>query len=689
MALGHGDPTERRDGGRSDAPASETIVVAMSRLRLAAAVCAAAASLVCVPATAHAAAQRPTVLLAFYPLSDKPPEDPALPETPILDRLDQRPELSLGLLGATQGRYDPFQALLDLTQGTRVSRAAYNPDKEPPLALYPQGKGGLIQGWLDARARAESAPADIVPGLLGQSVPGGIAYAGLTTGDNVEAVVAADRTGRIGRVSLGDSASLPLRAQRLLDDHQVVAAGLPTGDKGAEVLGELLEKRRPGELVIVIQSPPPRRAPQLLPVGVLGMGKPSSITSDTTRRTGLVAGIDVMPTVLDHIGVKVPKEVKGEPIRLEGKRDADMLRDLDDRLRVVGPRRFPALETLLATWLAITFLLGLLQDRRGIRTSLRLGALAFMWVLPMLLVTAALAPSRTAELAILAGGTFLLAVITDRLVPWPRAPMVPAAVTVVSYVVDLALGSDLIIRSLLGSNPRFGSRYFGIGNELEAAIPVLMFIGLAALMAHEGRSRRGAAIFAGCGLLLGAAVGSGRLGADVGGVITIGAGTAVATLLMLPGGVTKRGIAIAIVAPVLALVALAGLDLATGGNGHFTRTVLHAEGEGAIQDIVLRRYELAFNVLKRGFMPFATAIAILAILYGLKYRSRILGPLRGSPAWDAALGGSLACALAGALANDSGPLLLLIAAFVLLIAVSYVRGDPALARDPLDDPGYR
>jgi hypothetical protein len=267
--------------------------------------------------------------------------------------------------------------------------------------------------------------------------------------------------------------------------------------------------------------------------------------------------------------------------------------------------------------------------------------------------------------------------------------MIPAVVTVVSYVVDLALGSDLIIRSLLGSNPRFGSRYFGIGNELEAALPVVMFVGIAGYMAYRGRSRGGAAAFAVPGLLLGAAVGSGRLGADVGGVITIGAGTAVATLLMLPGGVTRKGIAAAIVAPVLAIAALAGLDLATGGNGHFTRTVLHADGKGALEDIVFRRYELAFNVLKRGFMPFATAIAILAILYGLRYRARILGSLAGSPAWDAAVGGSLACALAGALANDSGPLLLLIAAFVLLIGAAYVRGDPGLARDPATDLGYR
>ena len=129
--------------------------------------------------------------------------------------------------------------------------------------------------------------------------------------------------------------------------------------------------------------------------------------------------------------------------------------------------------------------------------------------------------------------------------------------------------------------------------------------------------------------MLGAAIGSGRLGADVGGVITVGGGAAVATLFMLPGGITKRAIVIACLVPVLAIVGLAALDLATGGNGHFTRTVLHAHGKSALSDIVIRRYELAFNALKRGLMPFATLIAVLTIVYGIKYRRARLRASRG------------------------------------------------------------
>jgi hypothetical protein len=121
------------------------------------------------------------------------------------------------------------------------------------------------------------------------------------------------------------------------------------------------------------------------------------------------------------------------------------------------------------------------------------------------------------------------------------------------------------------------------------------------------------------------------------------------------------------------------LDLATGGNSHFTRTVLHAHGDNALQDIVVRRYELAFNALKRGLMPFATAIAALTLIYGIKYRARIFAPLASSDVWRAALAGSVAAGVVGSLSNDSGPLLLVVSTFAVVAATVYIRGDPRLA----------
>lgn len=631
---------------------------------------------------ADAAARTPRVMLAFLPTNEDPPEDPGVPPVSILERLDQRTALALGLTGAVQGTYKQVQAYLDISQGTRTSLSAYKPREPPELAFYQEGRGALFQRWLETRDRAESAPADVLPGLLGASIPGGTAYVGVTGRAHLEAITAVDRAGRVGLVSIGNSRDISGRAREALRERRFVVVGLPTGAPGGVALNALIANHEPRDLLIVMQTPPDFRAPQLLPTGILGLGTPGALTSDTTRLPGIVAGIDLLPTVLEHLGVAVPKTVKGQAIRIEGKRDAAALQELTDRLRVVGGRRVPALQIMLVVWLAVMLACGVFADQRGIRAGLRVGALAFLWLLPVLLVTAVLAPARDVELFLIAGMTFTLGALTDRFVRWPRGPMVPGFVTVLAYVADLVQGSDLIIRSLLGPNPRSGSRYYGIGNELESTLPLVLFIALAALLWRQGRSVRTASAFGLSGLVLGAALGSGRLGADVGGVITVGAGTAVCVVLLLPGRLTLKRIAVVLAMPGLALVGLAGLDLATSGDGHFTRTVLQAEGEDALHDIVVRRYELAFGVLKRGAMPFITVIALLAIAYAARHRARVFAPLEDDEVWRAAILGGLGAAVAGALFNDSGPLLLIFGVFVLTIAVAYVRGDPRLARPP-------
>lgn len=646
----------------------------MSRPRPAALALALVAALIalCAPSPASAA---PRVVLAFLPQAEPGP----VSRTPIIDILDARSTLALGLSGATQGSYRREQALLDITQGTRTSSAAYEPRAPTPLTFFTDGKGGaLMLGWPDILRRADSAPAEIRPGTLGSLVPGGVAYAGVTGREQLEATVAATRDGTIENVSIGPAADLVARAHALLRTHRMVVVGLPTPDRGATALDGLLAARAQDELLIVMQSPPAAGAPQLLPTGVAGLGRPRGLTSATTHQPGLVAGIDVLPTVFGHLGITVPKDVKGQAYEVTGPRNADALQRFGKRLRVIGARRFPALETILATWLAVLLVGGVVADRRGVRWAMRVGGLAFCWLLSVLLLTAALQPTRSAELAIIALLSFGLGILTDAFVRWPRAIFVPCAFTVLVYVADLARGSDLIVRSLLGPNPRFGSRFYGLGNELEASLPILLLVAVAVLLHGRGRSRAGAVIFGATGLLFGAVVGSGRLGADVGGVITIGAGTAVAVLCMLPGGITRRAIALALAVPAAALGALAALDLTTGGDSHFTRTVLQADGSQALLDIVQRRYELAFNVLKRGLMPFATGIAILACVYGLRYRERIYVAIIDDPAWRAAMYGSLAAAVTGTLFNDSGPLLLLFGTFVLAVVSAYIRGDPTL-----------
>ena len=632
-------------------------------------------------ATATAAATAPAAgardaraVLAFLPSGgDDNPK-------PVLDRLDERLPLALGLVSATQGRFSAAQMMLDISAGSRTSRAVYTPQAPPDLELVRGGDGtGFIFGWSKAVQRAATPPAEVVPGMLAGQLPGGAAYAGIAGRTHIGAVVAANRQGDVAAVSLGPAATLAERAAELLARHRLVVVGLPTAAKGDAALDDLLRARRDGDLLIVTQAPPRLTVPVLLPIGIAGLGRTGALTSATTHFDGVVAGIDLPVTILRHLGRPVPDGVRGQTIRVEGVRDAAALKDTEKRLRVVSGRRMATLGAMLFAWLALVLALGLVRDRRGVRAGLRIGALAFLWVPLLLLFTGWLAPTRVVEVGIVVIAGFGLAAVTDRFVRWPRGPLVPAAVTLAAYAADLAFGSPLIVRSLLGANPRSGVRFYGLGNELESTLTLLLLVGLGALLWGQARSRRSAAIIALSGLVFAVFVGSGRLGADVGGVITLGAGIAAATVLMLPGTPSRRTVLLAAAVPILALVALAALDLVSGGNGHFTRTILQADSAGSLWDVVTRRYTLAFNVLKTGAMPFITVIAVLGAAYAVRYRRRIFAPLGDSPAWRATLIGGLTASVVGALSNDSGPMLLAFGVFVLACATAYIRGDPRLA----------
>ena len=635
------------------------------------------------PAQAGAAtgASDARAVLAFLPTGgDNNPK-------PVLERLDQRTALALGLVSATQGRFAAAQMMLDISAGSRTSRAVYTPPAPPSLELVLGGDGtGFIFGWSRALERAATPPAEVLPGMLAGQIPGRAAYAGIAGRTHIGAVAAADRQGDVADVSLGPASTLAERTAALLERHRLVVVGLPTADKGDAALDALLRDRRPGDVLVVTQAPPRAAVPVLLPMGIAGLGSNGSLTSATTHLEGVVAGIDIPVTILRHLGRPLPDGVRGQEIRTEGVRDAAGLKDTEARLRVVSGRRMATLGSMLFTWLALVLALGIARDRRGVRAGLRIGALAFLWVPLLLLFTGWLAPTRGTEVAIVVSASFALAALTDRFVRWPRGPAVPAAVTIAAYAVDLAFGSQLIVRSLLGANPRSGVRFYGLGNELESTLTLLLLVGLGALLWGQAPSRRSAAIVAVSGAVFAVFVGSGRLGADVGGVITIGAGIAAATVLMLPGPPSRRTLLLAAAVPVAAIVALAALDLVSGGNGHFTRTILQADSAGSLWDVVTRRYTLAFNVLKTGAMPFVTLIALLGAVYAVRHRERIFAPLADSPSWRATLIGGLTASVVGALSNDSGPMLLAFGVFVLACATAYVRGDPRLATAE-DRPG--
>ena len=625
------------------------------RMRAAGAL-ACALAVTCGAASAQA---RPQAVIAFLP--------PGPGETrPLIEEFAAR-GMAIGMTSPTVGGFKRRQMALDMSQGTRIPTRLYSKEIG---ALRPAG--GRLTGWDIALRRADKAPGDLKPGLLASTIEragGRVGFGSDAPGYSVAPVVAADERGRVRAFRKGDTLGV---------------FELAPGAAGLRELDQLLRARGPHDFVYAVRSPYGTKL-RLLPSAIAAPGIRGRLRSVTTRRDGLIGATDVAPTVLRALGIGVPDDMQGEPIEGRGTADAKAVEDMAGRLSVVTARRGDALRWIAGSWLLLLAVLQLRLGERGVRAAVRIALLGALWIPGLALLTAALEPSRLVEVAAIGAGAVALGALTDRLVRWPLAPAVPAAVVFAAHAVDLARGSRLIGASMAGPNPAGGARFFGIGNELEAILSVSVLIGAGAALAwRESRgavdARRTPWAFAAAAAIAAGVMGAGRLGADVGAVITLGAGGAAAVIASLPGGPSRRVVALGIAAPVAALAVLILVDVVTGGGAHLTRSVLHAHGSGDLLDVVRRRFEGSFSTLKKPGWAVAFVLALGAVVWLARGRGRLLAGL--PRAIGAGLVGAWFAVVIGAISNDSGPLILEIGAIFLLLGTGYARSRPEPASNP-------
>lgn len=346
----------------------------------------------------------------------------------------------------------------------------------------------------------------------------------------------------------------------------------------------------------------------------------------------------------------------------------------DDRLWDVADRRGPVIGVTLLVWLA-AFGLALAVDRaRAGRVAARLLALSLVYLPLLLLAGAALEPGVETERLLAMLGAPALATMTLVAFGGYRALAFACGATVLAYTVDVIAGSSLTQLSLLGPNPAAGHRYYGIGNELEATLVVLVLAGTGAalstfpvLQRWKGR-QRGPATFLAVAAVFSFVFAYGRYGADVGAAIVLPLGGAVAAALFAD---RPRLALWALAVPLPALAILAAADLLSGSDAHLTRTVLQADGGGDVLAVIGRRLREAGESFGRPLLLAGLPLVLAGALVAWLRRERIAAWLRGVPAMRAGLAGALAATLVGTVANDSGALLLEIGAAYLMAFLGF------------------
>ncbi len=575
------------------------------------------------------------------------------------------------------------QTYLDITQGDRVFDSLYGAGL-PALRVA----RNRVAGWRGVVGRANSAPAEIVPGLLASALSrAGIPFvAGPTLG--APALLAADRRGRLDRaacrVRLGGETSCAASAVHRRSavpapPKRLGGTAQPRPTQTVEVrsaslrqLASLVERLHGNDLLIAIERPPPAND-RALTIGIAGRGFDGNLTSDSTRMDGYVLSTDIAPTILQRFGVAVPSQMSGQPIRSEGSVDPGAVVSLGSRLAIISGRRGPVIGVGLAVWLLALALAVAATRGRAARTGVRIVGLGVVYLPLVLLAGAALEGSQSVEQLLVILGAPLLAALTLLALGGYRALAVASGLTVIACAIDMIAGSPLTSLSLLGPNPGLGVRFYGIGNELESLLAVLIVAGTGAGLAGFAprlSPRRCAAWFLAIGLPLAAVFAVGQFGADVGAAIVFPVGAAAAAAAIAAR--RRRTMLLVVAAPLVAVVLLALSDLASGANAHFTRSILDASGLGDLAKVAQRRLLLSARSFIRPivfvFLPLIAAIVVLAVLR----RDRLHDWLRGRPAMRAGLIGALVATVVGTLANDSGALLLEIGGAYLLVFVGYV-----------------
>jgi hypothetical protein len=513
--------------------------------------------------------------------------------------------MSPGLMSAGLGLVPAGQTYLDIGQGNRIFDSLYDDDLPPALLR-----------------RAESAPAEIVPGLLART----LARAGMGFGVRNASV------SQLRRLALG---------------------------------------LRGNDLLIAIERPPPEKS-RGLAIGVAGKGFDGNLTSDSTRLDGYVLSTDVAPTILERLGLAVPSEMSGQPIRAEGEIDPAAVVALGDRMAVISDRRGPVIGLSLLAWVLVLGLVAGLAPGAAARSAVKVVGLAVVYVPLLLLVGAAMEPGQAAEMLLVMLGAPALAGLTLALLGGYRALAAAAALTVLGCALDMIAGSPLTALSLMGPNPGLGVRFYGIGNELEAPLAVLVIAGTGAgLTGFLPRlaPRRAAAAFLVIGLAAAFAFAAGRFGADVGAAIVMPVGAAAAAAAIAAR--RRRAALLVVAAPFAAVALLAFVDLLSGANAHLTRSVLDAGGLHDLGDVAERRLRLsARSLLKPLTLVFLPLVALLVAL-AVTRRDKLRAWLAPYPQMRAGLIGAVVATVVGALANDSGALLLEIGAVYLLVFAGF------------------
>ncbi len=625
----------------------------------------------------------------------------------------------------------PVDGALAVSAGRRADAARQGEGCRAPMVSFATpGAAGIVQGWTTYLDRAAEQGFDARPGALGAALAGaGRRSAALGP---LSAVTLAEPNGTVPRFwpdLTGLPQALATGADLVVADLPLVTAATTDPDRPRQVatldavLGEALNVVPDDATVLVasIADAADAETTRLQLVAMVGPAPtgPGSglLRSPSTRQDALVQTVDVLPTLLAQLGVAIPDQVDGAPLRpVRTEKDAatrlERLLDLQQAAAELARLRVTFFLVLLAGLAAVAAAFGLwLRTRpgpplgganRGARAGIQVVALVAAAVPAGSVLTAAVPwwRAEAAGAALVGIGLVASALVAAAALagPWRRhAVGPPAVVAVLSAAVltaDAAAGSPLTLITPMGGDPLVGGRFYGFHNPLFAVYGsaiVWSGLGLATLLAVRDRRRTVPIVLVVLGLAASVVNVLPTLGADVGGPPALL--PAMALLALRAAGVRLTWVRAteiaAVTATLLTLVFVADWLRPAAERTHLGRFVqtLLAGGAG---NVLRRKVSQNLEILTSSPATMAIPVLAVGVAWALARPQRFgLGWVSNAYRRHWLLADTLAAlgvlALLGFAANDSGtsiPPAVALISLPLLLAICAATPDAATRGAP-------
>ncbi len=450
----------------------------------------------------------------------------------------------------------------------------------------------------------------------------------------------------------------------VLDFGNLSRFGLEQADK---LIGKIKNRIDTENTLLIVLSPhysdeDAKQGKKLTPVVFYGKNIRSGLLiSSTTRRPGIIANIDIAPSIAGFYGDSI-EGVTGQPIIVQlTNTHINKISAVYQLTAFNALNRGRVLNIYIGFQIVLLLLalIFILFPRKCKNTIMLRRFILFALVCPFTLFILPLFKCYQ-----LANYGIIFVVLTSIItyIIYKLFQSNQNRIICISMLMSLFIIADLVFfkgslnrSSLLGYNAVIGARYYGLGNEYMGVFIATVLLGIVPLVYNQLIPKWLGAIFMFITIPI---IGLSLFGANVGGTITATIAYSFVIIQMLGKHIRLKDflIIIGIVCLILCIFAIYDLNFSPQ-KSHFARALMSVQNEGirAIINIIQRKLEVNVRLLRWTIWSkvLFVSVFVMVVLF-LKPSVRLRKFINKYKCFSIGWGGIIIASLVGMAVNDSG-----------------------------------